>query len=352
MSTSLVGTELNERNGAAHSGFVDVVDSRQGVRGWALNHADPLDPVRLLLCVGDQVVAETLANAERADISAKFGRPTRAGFAFDGEIMTMLPSFMEEPDDPVTVRVAESGRHLPSAGKPASIGQIIAQLRLDATPEPRSTIADFELMLDELRAGADALAEGALRPLPENLQGYIETVAVDTSGQVWFIGWMKRGHVQEFSAVVVERRKYPASVAVMSYARDDLPSDSCGIVGLVSSTWRPSSATSELHLFFGIGGRFHLRAHAPLRIVTSGELVSEYEGVRDRCFGEGRAIALQRMLTALENWLPTRTAAQWFASECSIDRILLVPGLGCLVEGWVVSPMNASRACACGSAPR
>ncbi len=336
----LVGTELKAQDGVSHSGFVDLVDCRLGVRGWAVCHADPLDPVRLQLFVGDQPVAETYADGERADISAKLGRPARAGFSFDAEVMLSLPGFMEDPDDAVTVRVAGAGTVLPTADRPPSIGDIIAQLRLDATPEPRSTIADFEFLLDELRAGAEPLAEGALRPLPENLQGYIETVAVDTSGQVWFMGWMQRGHVQEFSAVVVERRKFPAAVAVMSYQRDDLPAENCGIVGLIASAWRPSSATADLHVFFGMGGRFHLRAHAPLRILTSSELVAEYEGVQDRCFGDGRAIALQRMLTALENWLPTRTPAQWFATECSIDRILLVPGLGCLVEGWVMSPMK------------
>ena len=336
----LVGTELNPRTGASHSGFVDVIDTRQGVRGWAVNLLDPSEPVRLILCVGDQVVAETSADGEREDISAKLGRPARAGFKFDPEVMLSLTSFMDDPDDAVTVRVADTGHGLAQADRPPTIGDLIARLRADATPAARSNVADFEYLLDELRAAADALTEEALRPLPENLQGYIETVAVDTAGQVWFMGWMKRGHVQEFSAVIVERRKFPAAVAVLSYARDDLPADSCGIVGLISASWRPSSATADLHLFFGNAGRFHLRSHTPLRIVTSSELVGEYEGVRDRCFGEGRAIALQRMLVALENWLPTRTAAQWFATECSIDRILLVPGLGCLVEGWVISPMK------------
>ena len=340
MTPTLVGTELSVREGVSHSGFVDVIDSRQGVRGWAVNHVDPLDPVRLALCVGEQVVAETDAEGDRADISAKLGRAAKAGFAFGAEVMLALASFMEDPDDTITVRVAETGDLLASAERAPTIGQMVAQLRVDATPAPRSNVADFELLLDELRAGADTLAEGPLRPLPENLQGYIETVAVDTSGLVWFMGWMKRGHVQEFSAVIVERRKSPAAVAVLSYSRDDLPADSCGIVGLISSSWRPTSATAELHLFFGNAGRFHLRAHAPLRIITAGELVAEYEGIRDRCFGEGRTIALQRLLTAMENWLPTRTAAQWFATECSIDRILLVPGLGCLVEGWIVSPMK------------
>ena len=341
MTLPTVGTELEPRGGALYSGFVDVIDSQKGARGWALNHTDPLDPVRLLLCAGEQVVAETLANGHRSDIvSAKLGRAAPAGFAFDAETMQTLSSFMDDPTETITIRVAETGHLLASSAKAPSIGEIVAQLRVEATAEPRNGIADFESLLDELRAGADALAESQLRALPENLQGYMETLAADTSGHVWFMGWMKRGHVQEFSAVVVERRKFPAAVAVMCYERDDLPADFCGVVGLISSTWRPSSATAELHLFFGQGGRFHLRAHAPLRIITSGELVGEYEAVRERCFGEGRTVVLQRMLTTVENWLPTRVAAQWFATECSVDSILLVPGLGCLVEGWVMSPMK------------
>ena len=336
-----VGTELEPRNGALHSGFVDLIDSRRGARGWALNHVDPLDPVRLLLFVGDQAVAETFASGERSDIvSPKLGRAVPAGFAFDLEVMQSLSSFMDDPNETITVRVADTGHLLASSQRAPTVGEITAQVLLEAKPEPRSTAADLAFLLDELRAGADAIAESQLRPSPENLQGYVETLATDTSGHVWFMGWMNRGHVQEFSAVVVERRKFPAAVAVMCYERDDLPADFCGVVGLISSAWRPSSVTSELHLFFGIGGRFHLRAHAPLRIITSGEMVGEYEAVRDRCFGEGRTAALQHMLTTVENWLPTRVAAQSFATEGAIDRILLVPGLGCLIEGWVMSPIK------------
>ena len=49
---------------------------------------------------------------------------------------------------------------------------------------------------------------------------------------------------------------------------------------------------------------------------------------------------MQRMLNAMENWLPTRGPAQWFATETSVDRVRLVPGLGCMVEGWVLSPIK------------
>ncbi len=340
----LVGTELDRASGATHCGFVDMMDSRYGVRGWAVDLIDPRAPVMLELCIGDQVVAETRADTERADISAKLGGPSVSGFQFDAEAMLALPDFLDDPNDVLSVRIAVSGHHLSSAERPPSAGEILARLAAETPPAVADQAGDLELMLDELQAGAAVLCEQALRPLAENLQGYIETIAIDPSGQVWFMGWMKRGHLQEFSAVVVERRKYASAVAVMSYRRDDLPADACGVVGLISSQWRPSSAARDVHLFFGGNGRFHLRSHDPLRILPTAELVAEYEGIRDRCLGDGRSGTLERMLTALENWIPTRAAGQWHATETSIDRILLVPGLGCFVEGWVLSPIKRVEA--------
>ena len=126
----------------------------------------------------------------------------------------------------------------------------------------------------------------------------------------------------------------------MTYTRDDLPPDACGVIGLLSSSWRPSSPHSEFHLYFGNGGRFFLLAHVPLRLITAAELAAEYEGVRERMLGEGRAIALQRMLTALDSWMPTRSAGQTYGTETSLDCVLLVPGMGCLVEGWLLSPLK------------
>ncbi len=335
----LVGTDLHAPV-APHSGFIDLFDATQGVRGWAVDHANPFVPVRLLLCVGEHVAAETVCDADRHDISAGLGVKVRAGFSFGGEAMRSLSAFLDDPDECLSIRIADTGHLLPSAAALPTLGDVVARLADDAAPERPSTTADFELLLDELRAAADPMAQEGLRPSPEGLQGYVETLAVDSHGQVWFMGWMRRGHLHEFSAVVAERQKYPAAVAVMSYARDDLPADCYGVVGLISSSWRPNSATAELHLYFGRDCRCHLKSHTPLRVITSDELIGEYEGIRERCFGDGRAASLQRMMTTLESWLPTRTPAQWFATLCSIDRILLVPGLGCLVEGWVLSPMK------------
>lgn len=340
MAPPLVGTDLHSTDRAPHRGFVDVMDIGTGVRGWAVDLANPLQPLRLELCLGQSVVAETLATADREDISAMLGQPVCSGFAFEGAVMLTLPDFLDDTGDVLAVRVADTGRYLAMSGTPPNAADIIAWLRVETVPPAARPEADLETLMIALQADAAALLLAPLRPLPEALQGYIETVAVDAAGYVWFMGWMKRGHLQEFSAVVVERRKSPAAVAVMSYTRDDLPGDACGIVGLIASDWRPSSASSDVHLFFGNGGRFHLSPHLPLRLLTAGELVGEYEGIRERCLGDGRTNTLQRMLTAMETWLPARTGAQWYAAETSIDRVLLVPGLGCLVEGWVISPMK------------
>jgi hypothetical protein len=318
-----------------------MIDCLQGVRGWALDLATLESPARVQLMAGNLLVAEVTPDIARHDISATLGVEVAPGFVFDAALLARATELAEATDDVLSVRIAGTELLLGMSGTAPTINDVIQQLRRLNAPLPdRSNIPDLELLLDDLRADSAVLVDQPLRPLPENLQGYVEALAIDASGQVWMIGWMRRGHLTEFAAVISERRKSPAAIALMTYTRDDLPSDACGVIGLISSAWRPSSATSEFYIFFGGGARFHLRNHTPVRLITTAELASEYENVRERSLGEGRSIALQRMLTGLQSWLPTRSTGQAYATETSIDRVLLAPGLGCLVEGWVISPMK------------
>jgi hypothetical protein len=341
LTATIVGTSLIGSGPVSHRGFVDIVDCQQGVRGWALDLAAPDDPVRLQLLVGDIVVAEISPDLPRHDISEALGVEVAPGFMFDPSALEMVAELAESGDDPITVRFAGTRLALGMSDDPPRAEDIITKFRQIPAPAPaRSTATDLDSLLADLGHDAAGLSEQALRPSPENLQGYIETLAVDGSGQVWMIGWIRRGHFSEFSAVISERRKFPAAVAFMTFLRPDLPSDACGVIGVIASSWRPTSSTGDFFVFFGTGGRFHLRGHTPLRFITTAELVTEYEGIRERCQVEGHGVALHRMLTAMESWLPTRAASQGFGTETSLDRILLVPGLGCLVEGWVVSPLK------------
>lgn len=341
MTAIVVGTALAESGPIPYRGFIDLIDVTQGVRGWVVDLAAPDTPQPVMLMVGEIVVAEVLPEGLREDISEALGITVTPGFAFDAATLALALDLADKFDDVISVRIAGADHHLACAEPLPTVEQLIKQQRHQSMALPaHSGAADFELLLDDLRADAAALAELALRPVPENLQGYIETLAVDTAGQVWMVGWMRDGHLTEFSAVISERRKVPAAVAIMTYTRDDLPAGACGVIGLLSSSWRPTSATAEFFVFFGTGGRFHLRSHVPMRLITAAELLAEYEGARERCLGEGRSAALQRMLTSMESWMPSRSTGQGFATETSVDRIMLVPGLGCLVEGWVISPMK------------
>jgi hypothetical protein len=341
LTANVVGTSLAAAGPISYRGFIDLIDTTQGIRGWVLDLAVPEQPPSVELLVGDTIVAETTPGSPRHDISEALGVTVTPGFLFESAALTMAVELAENDDDAISIRIAGTDFSLGSVDAPPSVAQIVQQQRLLSVARPaRDAGADFELLLDDLRSDAAAMAELGLRPAPENLQGYIETLAIDAAGQVWMIGWMKRGHLTEFSAVISERKKIPAALAVMTYSREDLPRDSCGIIGLLSSAWRPTSATAEFLVYFGAGGRFYLRSHTPVRLVTSSELVAEYETVRTRSLDQGRAATLQRMLSSLEGWLPTHTAGQAFATETSIDRVMLVPGLGCLAEGWVVSPIK------------
>jgi hypothetical protein len=335
----LIGAHLELGGAVSHRGFVDIVNSQQGVRGWALDLKRPASPVKLELRVGDLLVAECLADLPRDDIANRLGGDVQPGFCFDVSCIDTIAGLAAAGDDDVAVFIAGTDLRL-GANATVTVGDLLKQLAELRKPQARNPTADFDLLLDELRGAAGPMSELALRPLPENLQGYIETVSIDPAGQIWFFGWMRKGHLTEFSAVISERRKTPAAVVIMSYQRDDLPPDACGLIGLLSTIWRPTSATGEFHVFFGNQGRYHLKAHTPLRLVTTADFVAEYEHVRERCLGDGRAMALSRMLTSLDSWVPTRGSGQGYATETSIDRVLLAPGLGCLVEGWVISPLK------------
>ncbi len=336
----VIGTSLSSAGPVPYRGFIDVMDTAQGVRGWVVDLANPANPQPVQLMVGDVLVAELTPDGPRADISHALGVRVTPGFAFDAGWLATAVEVADNDDDAVTVRIAGTEFRLGSGERSLSVADIMEQQSLQTLAQTRTTSDDFQTLLDDFRNDAAVLAEHGLRPVPDGMQGYIETVAIDSAGQVWIVGWMRRGHLTEFAAVISDQRKFPAAIALLTFSRADLPPDACGVLGLLSTDWRPSGSNAEFHVFFGDGGRFHLRSHSPVRFITPAELVAEYEGLRARCVVQGQAASLQRLLTSLENWLPSRPGSQGYATETSIDRVLLVPGLGCLAEGWVLSPMK------------
>jgi ADP-heptose:LPS heptosyltransferase/GT2 family glycosyltransferase len=183
-----------------------------------------------------------------------------------------------------------------------------------------------------------------LQPAADGPQGYIEAVAAGGAGQHWVVGWMKPGSKLDFPVAVADGTLHPGNLAIMTFERPNLPAGAHGIVGLLNADWQPRlnevGEAEEFLIFYGEGGRFHLRCHMPLRLITTATLAAEYQDMLERC---GHALmqspSLQPFLGVLESWQPSRPGGAWMGTATSIDSILFVPGLGCLVEGWVLSPL-------------
>jgi len=206
---------------------------------------------------------------------------------------------------------------------------------LNAPPRPR----EIRPLLERLLGEAEERLQAPLRPLSENHQGYLETVAIDPAGNIWISGWIKKGQPLEFAAVLVDRQKFPAAVVLTSYDRPDLPDDAHALFGVILTSWRPASTNADIFVFFGEDMRFYLRSVKPLRVVDPKAAMELFEGVRIFCDGTHTS-ALQRMLTSAENWLPDTARVAGFPVQASVDDVLVVPGFGCFAQGWIISPVK------------
>ncbi len=227
--------------------------------------------------------------------------------------------------------------------KEEEVAAMQAPLNQALKPAAAAVPSGVEGMLGAALSEARALALQPLAPVGAP-QGYIETVASDGSGVVWFVGWMRDEHPLEFAAVVAARRQHAVGVGLMVYPRADLPPNARGVIGIAAGEWEPAAgedgSLEAFTLFFGEAGRFHFRCHMPLRRLTVQKLAGEYRDLLARGHSMRLAPSVQRLLGALENWEPTKAGPAWLGVEASVDRILLVPGLGCMVEGWVLSPLR------------
>ena len=99
----------------------------------------------------------------------------------------------------------------------------------------------------DLRAGLQRLAEVArprqgkqLRAAPENLAGYIETVAQDETGRVWIMGWIRGGLPTELPVVLAGRARHAGALGLFRFPRADLPEGAQAFIGLLASDWQPT----------------------------------------------------------------------------------------------------------------
>lgn len=206
---------------------------------------------------------------------------------------------------------------------------------MDMLPAPPDL--DLHGVLSALGQDAAELLSHPLRPVSENLTGYVETLWAERPGVVWLTGWVRRDAGQEFAVVLADRRKYAGAVALACYERPDLPANAHAFVGLLQSDWQPSPETTDVFIFIGPELKQFIRSISPLRQQDGPGFAAEFGRVQALCHA-GRVNALRGALLSGQSWLPDTSALSGATVKAAADEILALPGFGCFVEGWLVSP--------------
>jgi hypothetical protein len=325
-------------------GYVDLWDPRAGIQGWALAMDSIGGRVKLELVVGETAFATAETGESRPDIDSIVNTRAEAGFCFQARVFDRLAQLDTRRQDlPVNIRIAGTNVVLQPGQSCPTVGELVESWRRSILEslqhsDPGTGKGDrLRARLAVMRAEAEAFRDLALRPVSENEVGQIEAVHVGSDGLIWIIGWVARGSETEFPCIIIDRQKYPGGAANIHYERQDLASGYVGFVGLMDTGWTPPALLKDFFVHIGHRAKRQLRAGSKVRLIGLEEFLGIYKQA-DQASVAGNADTLAAVLTSNSSWVPGNAQAVGIAAEASLDRLLMVPGFGCIVEGWAVSP--------------
>jgi len=298
-NTSFVAAHF-DRHEVSVRGNIDAIHGASGIEGWAVDLARPAERLRLQCVVDLEVLAECETDRPREDVRQLARCHGSAGFRLPPEIFNAAARLLvSHGDRRMGVKIAGTLHHLPFAGTLPTIRELASLGRAPQVqgpprllpPPPRSHFGDIP-------HPAAALLAYPLRALSENLQGRVELLSTDVTGEVWICGWMQKGHPLEFPAVLHDGQKHPATVELVGYDRGDLPPGMIAVFGVIRAEWATSVGLEDLFIFFGDEGRFHLRWNKPLQHRSIDELLRLFDEIRSRCYA-GRTADMLRAIACL-----------------------------------------------------
>jgi hypothetical protein len=326
----------NEITAEGVCGAVDSFDPQLGLSGWCANLAEGAQLVELELLVNGVAIARTTTGSRRADICDLLEIEGDFGFCF--EALLFDPFLINKTvfdAKGYAIRVVGASVILPRSEAVTDLAALLyareAYLQID----------DGEGLIEELTDLQDKAAVLLFQPLRKSAggsDGCIESIAYGDNRIVWFVGWMARGHASNLSAIILDRCKYKAGLKLAFYQRPDLPG-SVGVVGAMSTDWRPSPSTEAL-IAFGDHAEYHFKTLRPLRTIKIADALGLLAGGQEK---ESQYLA--RQLTALahanDGWSIETPAARKI--KLAVDAAAALDGFGVFAKGWVVSPARAIK---------
>jgi hypothetical protein len=333
-------------------GYLDVVDARLGIKGWALSREARQRPVTVELLAGGECIARQTTSQPRPDVSLEQGGTCTPGFQFDVQELHLLPLIAEaRPDAKLSARVAGSDFTL-RAGRPMPT---VREFLLGDAPEgqaapstapaqsARPPLKDLPSALAFLRRAAEPLAGQALPARSGASIGFIEAVSTEMAGLLWFLGWIKGEDRFALSGVMADHGKHPAGLLFATYPRPDLPEGAVGMIGVMLTNWRSRDPKEVAILHCGEDGTQQLRTNVPLVELRLQDWMARFNKLRPQLLSPV-APELRRLLGLISNWVPGNASTLDVTIEQGMDRVLVLPGFGALAEGWVLSPARQPEA--------
>lgn len=321
--------------GAEHGivGRVETFDAELGIGGWAFDPLDRGAGLDVELLAGDLPLAVVGTDRYRADLGSADDPTFNPGFVIPGAALraaALNPA--ADPDDALGVRV---GGRVRLDGIPLpTLRALRDAVEAEGLPARDTFGLDLRRALATLTEDAVLLRRRPIRPVAANLRGYIEAVAVIDRHLTAFSGWCHRGMEAEQGAVLLDGEKHSAAFSIATFERADLPDHAQAFVGVLHTAWRPRPRGSEPFLFFGANGEFHLRSASTLR---PGPIAAMEGAIAHVPPGDQhRLMDLRHLLLTNEGWTPRGDKGAGLGVALSLDRVLLVPGFGALVEGWLL----------------
>jgi hypothetical protein len=315
-------------------GLVESFDLANGIEGWAIDLEQPEARLTVELVIGDMIVARTVVDRPRNDLAIAPGREMMAGFAFQDILRDgVREAVAAGAQGLLGVRVVGSSTMLRSLAPPPDASDAVAMTNMAVSED-----SGFDILarLSQLRGKAAALSRISLRADPANLAGYIEQIAIDEGGLVWFSGWMKNRTAADMPVLIFDGQRVPGAIATTMFTREDLGSEACGMIGVIQSDWRPNPG-ADLYIFFE-DGKSYLQAVKAYTLSSKRDF-AEYFSFRWPISYGGHRLTLRHLLDHPDSWQPT-DGLSGARVRAMLEEVYVLPNFGALVTGWVLSPLK------------